>query len=182
MLFHSNDVIRRNTATYYKTRITTYTILLFFSAQICKKSFKISYKHRNKCLFGFLLLWVIIAINFSAHISCRWAFTLPTISLKLSARQTVLETVILLFSIFIDSARVTISSEISFGDLFKGRKYFNFVVLFLEKILISVQPYLESLSGKTPRNPSRNPSSSLDGGKSLTNFFLVFVHCFRKEV
>ena len=75
------------------------------------------------CLFGFILLSVIIAICFSTHIPSIWAFTIPTIFLKLSAGRTVLETIFLLFSVFIDLARVTISSEISFGDLFKGRSF-----------------------------------------------------------
>ena len=47
-----------------------------------------------KCLFGFILQWVIITISFSAHISSRWAFTVPTFSLKLSAQETMPETIL----------------------------------------------------------------------------------------
>ena len=48
-----------------------------------------------KFLFEFLKLRVII----SDHISARWAFTSSTFSLKLSAQQTLLELMILLFSV-----------------------------------------------------------------------------------
>ena len=44
LLFNSIDVIRRNTITFYKKKIVTYTILVFFSVKICKKSFKIPKK------------------------------------------------------------------------------------------------------------------------------------------
>ena len=71
-----------------------------------------------KCLFGFILLWIIIAASFTAHISSTWAFSSSTFALKLSARQTILE-IMILFSVF----WVTIPSEISFSDLFKGRSF-----------------------------------------------------------
>ena len=52
------------------------------------------------------------------------------------------------------------------------------MVLFLEKVLIPVQPYLEWLHVKALASNCRNPSFRLDGGKSLKKVFLVFVHCF----
>ena len=99
---------------------------LKFQTQITNTEIPESFRYNLllfNSLFGFILLSVIIAISFSTHIPSIWAFTIPTIFLKLSAGRTVLETIFLLFSVFIDLARVTISSEISFGDLFKGRSF-----------------------------------------------------------
>ena len=55
-------------------------------------------------------LWIYITVGnycytFSTHISSRRAFTSSTFSLKLPAQQTILE-MILLFSVFIDSAEL----------------------------------------------------------------------------
>ena len=134
MLFYTNDVIRRNIDQLQTNNCHLRCPRIFCQSKFVRKFLKfltsteIPASFRSnlllfQCLFGFILLTVIIAISILPHISSRWAFTLQNFSLKLSAQQTILEVTILLFSVLIDSARVTISSEISFGDLFKGRSF-----------------------------------------------------------
>ena len=105
MLFHSNDVIRRNTITCYKRRLPLTPSWYFCQSKFVRKALK--------------FLTSIEIPAFRCNLLLFKCFIYLS-SLKLSARQTILETIILLFSVFIDSARVTIFSEISFGDLFEG--------------------------------------------------------------
>ena len=70
-----------------------------------------------KCLFGCILLWVIIPISFRHVLLLDERWLRPsTFCSKRSARQTIQQIMILLFSVFIDFIRVTFSSEI-FSDV-----------------------------------------------------------------
>ena len=74
-----------------------------------------------ECLFEFVLVRVVIAISFSAHIPSRWAFSSSTFFVKLSARQSILETMILLFCFY----RFCQSYHV-FRNLFRWKIYFWF--------------------------------------------------------
>ena len=82
-----------------------------------------------------MLLWVINAISFWYIFTLDERLLHQLFALKLLARQTLLEIMILSFSVLIDPGRVTMSSEICPRDLFKERSFQRAKRIFLRRWL-----------------------------------------------
>ena len=125
-----------------------------------------------KCLFRFILLWVIIAISFTGHMFSRWAFPSSTFSLKLFARETKLDIMILLnpesWYLKIDAYLLNLESHVCLRQIVS-----HYLLLLKQKCLIISKDFHLLKQIDTYSKPSKETNLIQKAGFRIWNPYLT---------